>query len=103
LIRSDPECAGFVEWRGQDDALPSRYPNKEQFLFMHQINLEAVDTDGAVREAAEEVSGDTRLSFLRKGAVAGGAALGGGAILSAVIPGTAFAKGAPPGQAVRQG
>jgi hypothetical protein len=65
---------------------------------MHQINLEAVDTDGAIREAAEEVSGDTRLSFLRKGAVAGGAALGGGAILSAVIPGTAFAKGkgAPP-------
>ncbi len=63
---------------------------------MHQINLEAVDTDGAIREAAEEASGDTRLSFLRKGAVAGGAALGGGAILSAVIPGTAFAKGAPP-------
>ena len=63
---------------------------------MHQINLEAVDTDGAIREAAEEVSGDTRLSFLRKGAVAGGAALGGGAILSAVIPGTALAKGAPP-------
>src|ERR1700722_15258324 len=63
---------------------------------MHQMNLEAVDTDGAIREAAEEVSGDTRLSFLRKGAVAGGAALGGGAILSAVIPGPAFAKGAPP-------
>jgi hypothetical protein len=63
---------------------------------MAHINLEAVDTDGAIREAAEEVSGDTRLSFLRKGAVVGGAAVGGGAILSALIPGTALAKGAPP-------
>ena len=52
---------------------------------MTHINLEAVDTDGAIREAAEEVSGDTRLSFLRKGAVAGGAALGGGAILGALV------------------
>ena len=63
---------------------------------MDYLNLEAVDTDGAIREAAEEVAGDTRLSFLRKGAVAGGAALGGGAILSALVPGAAFAKGAPP-------
>jgi hypothetical protein len=63
---------------------------------MAHINLEAVDTDGALREAAEEVSGDTRLSFLRKGAVAGGAAVGGGAILSALVPGTALAAGAPP-------
>jgi Ferritin-like domain len=63
---------------------------------MDYLNLEALDTDGAIREAAEEVSGDTRLSFLRKGAVAGGAALSGGAILSALVPGTALAKGAPP-------
>ena len=63
---------------------------------MTHINLDAVDTDGAIREATEEVSGDTRLSFLRKGAVAGGAALGGGAILSALVPGAALAKGAPP-------
>ena len=63
---------------------------------MAHINLEAVDTDGAIREAAEEVSGDTRMSFLRKGAMAGGAAVSGGAILSALIPGTALAKGAPP-------
>jgi hypothetical protein len=63
---------------------------------MTQINLEAVDTDAAIRDAAREVSGDTRLSFLRKGAVAGGAALSGGAILSALIPSTALAKGAPP-------
>ena len=62
------------------------------------FNLEEVDVDGAVREAEDAVSGDTRLNFLRKGAVAGGAALGGGAILSALVPGAAMAatKGAPP-------
>ncbi len=63
---------------------------------MTRINLEAVDTDGAIREAAEAVSGDTRLAFLRKGAIAGGAAVGGGAILSALIPSAALADGAPP-------
>jgi hypothetical protein len=61
-----------------------------------QMNLEAIDTDGAIREAAEEVAGDTRLSFLRKGAMAGGAALSGGAILSALVPGSALAGGRPP-------
>ena len=62
------------------------------------FNLEEVDVDGAVREAADAVSGDTRLSFLKKGALAGGAALSGGAILTALVPGTALAKevGAPP-------
>ena len=62
------------------------------------FNLEEVDVDGAVREAADKVSGDTRMSFLRKGALAGGAALSGGAILSALVPGVASAatKGAPP-------
>jgi Ferritin-like domain len=65
---------------------------------MSQINLEAVDTDGAIREAADAVAGDTRMSFLRKGTMGGVAALSGGAILSAVIPGAAAAKtvGAPP-------
>jgi ferritin-like protein len=62
------------------------------------LDLHAVDVDGAIREAADVVSGDTRLSFLKKGAVAGGAALSGGAILSALVPGSALAKemGAPP-------
>ena len=63
---------------------------------MDHLNLEAVDVDGAVREAAEEAAGDTRMSFLRKGAVASGAALSGGAILSALVPGAAMAKGNPP-------
>jgi Ferritin-like domain len=59
----------------------------------YQINLDEVDADGAIREAADEVSGDTRLSFLRKSAVAGGAALSGGAVLSALVPGVATASG----------
>jgi Ferritin-like domain len=66
---------------------------------MVHINLDAVDTDGAIAEAAEEVAGDTRLSFLRKGALAGGAAVSGGAILSTLLPGVAMAAtkvGAPP-------
>jgi rubrerythrin len=60
------------------------------------INLEAVDVDGAIREGAEEVGGDTRFSFLRKGAIAGGAALSGGAILAALVPDVALASGRPP-------
>jgi len=63
---------------------------------LEAINLEAVDLDGAIREGAEEVAGDTRMSFLRKGAIAGGAALSGGAILSALIPDVALANGRPP-------
>jgi Ferritin-like domain len=64
---------------------------------MAHINLEAVDTDGAIRDAADEVSGDTRLGFLRKAGVAGGAAIGGGAILGALVsPALASAEGAPP-------
>jgi hypothetical protein len=64
----------------------------------HTINIDEIDVDGAVREAAEEVAGDTRLSFLRKSAVAGGAAVSGGALLSALIPSSALASsgGRPP-------
>jgi hypothetical protein len=58
----------------------------------YEINLDEVDVDGAVREAADEVSGDTRLSFLKKAGLAGGAAIGGGAVLSALAP-SAFAAG----------
>jgi hypothetical protein len=62
----------------------------------YHINLDEIDVDGAVREAADEVSGDTRLSFLKKAGVAGGAVVGGGAVLSAFAP-AAFA-GAPNGR-----
>src|SRR6202041_1826999 len=63
-----------------------------------EINLDEVDVDGAVREAAAEVSGDTRLGFLKKAVLAGGAMVGGGAIVSALAP-SAFASsgaGRPP-------
>jgi hypothetical protein len=64
---------------------------------MTSINLEAVDTDGAIREAAEEVAGHTRIQFLRKAGIAGGAAVGGGAILGGLVaPSLASAAGAPP-------
>jgi len=58
------------------------------------INLDEVDVDGAIGEAAEAVAGDTRMSFLKKAGIAGGAALGGGALLSVLVP-DAFADGGP--------
>jgi Ferritin-like domain len=58
----------------------------------HQINLAEIDADGAVREAADAVSGDTRLSFLKKAGIAGAAAISGGAVLSALAP-SAMAAG----------
>jgi hypothetical protein len=64
----------------------------------HMINLSEVDADGALREAADAVAGDTRLSFLKKAGIAGGAAMSGGAVLSALAP-SAFAAphhGRPP-------
>jgi hypothetical protein len=64
----------------------------------YQVNIEEIDTDGAVREAADAVAGDTRLSFLKKAGVAGGAAVSGGAILSALAPSALAASqhGRPP-------
>src|ERR1700744_4527503 len=66
---------------------------------MKPLSLMDVDTDGAVQEAAEAIAGDTRLDFLRKGALAGGGLLGGGAALAALVPGVAAAasgSGRPP-------
>jgi hypothetical protein len=62
----------------------------------YQINLDEVDVDGAIREAAHAVSGDTRLSFLKKAGVAGGAMVGGGAVLSALAPSALAAGGGRP-------
>jgi rubrerythrin len=69
----------------------------------HHITLERVDVDGAIRETAHEASealeaGDTRLGFLKKAGLAGGAVMGGGALLGALTPGAAMAagKGRPP-------
>jgi hypothetical protein len=64
----------------------------------YQINLAEVDADGAIREAAHEVEGDTRLGFLKKAGLAGGAMVSGGAVLSALAPGAMAASqvGRPP-------
>ena len=68
-----------------------------------RLELKSVDIDGAIREAAEEAvttleDGDTRRSMLRKAGLAGGAVVGGGALLGALVPGTAMAAtaGRPP-------
>lgn len=59
---------------------------------LHEIaTLEDVDRDGAIREAAEAVEGDTRAAFLRKGGILAGAGLG----LAALPAGFALAQGTP--------
>ena len=60
--------------------------------------LAQIDADGAIREAAHEATeslddGDTRLAFMKKAGLAGGAVMGGGALLGALSPGAALAKG----------
>jgi hypothetical protein len=59
----------------------------------YRINLDEIDRDGAVRDAAEAVSGDTRLDFLKKAGVGGAAAISGGAVLSALAPSALAASG----------
>jgi hypothetical protein len=68
-----------------------------------ETSLDRVDVDGAIRETAHDAAealegGDTRLSFLKKAGIAGGAVMGGGALLGALGPGAAIAagKGRPP-------
>lgn len=68
-----------------------------------EITLDRVDVDGAIREAAHEATealepGDTRLGFIKKAGLAGGAVVGGGALLGVLMPGAAIAagKGRPP-------
>jgi hypothetical protein len=46
--------------------------------------LEELDRDGAIRETAEAVAGDSRATFLRRAIVAGGGFAGAGALLAAV-------------------
>ncbi len=74
----------------------------------HSINLQEIDVDGAVSEAREVAidglpAGDTRLSFLRKSAVAGGAAVSGGALLGAFAPSALAAGGGRPPKSFGKG
>lgn len=52
--------------------------------------LEELDVDGAIREAASKVDGDTRAAFLKKAGVGAGAVAAGGAF-AGVIPAVASA------------
>jgi len=55
------------------------------------ITLEQLDVDGAIREGAERVDGNTRAAFLRKAGVFGGSIVAGGAALG-TLPSLASAK-----------
>lgn len=66
-----------------------------------ELTLDDVDVDGAVRETAAEamdaLAGDTRGQFLRRAGIAGGAFMGGGAVLGALAPSAlALGGGRPP-------
>jgi hypothetical protein len=65
---------------------------------MHELNLDMIDQDGAVREAHEAIEGHSRLDFLKKAGIGAAGVASGGAILGALVPGVAMAatKGAPP-------
>ena len=59
-----------------------------------EFTLAEVDRDGAIQEAIEEVSGDSRAGFLTKAAVLSGGLIGGGAVLGAIAsPAAAATKG----------
>ena len=45
------------------------------------LTLEALDTDGAIRESVFQTANDTRATFLRKGLIGGGSLVAGGALL----------------------
>ena len=50
----------------------------------HLPTLDELDVDGAIREAAEKVDGDTRRAFLRKAGLGAGAVMAGGAFFGAL-------------------
>ena len=70
---------------------------------MSELKLSDVDVDGAIRESAQDAreevireggEGDTRLDFFKKAGIAGGAVVGGGALMGALVPAVADASAA---------
>jgi len=59
------------------------------------ITLETVDTDGAIRGAAEDAGLDTRHDFFKKAALTGGATAIGGGILMGGFPSIALGAARP--------
>src|SRR5215210_8735271 len=78
--------------RGPSGRATQAKPPKNGETFM--LEIEQLDQDGALREAEEAVTGDSRADFLRKAALGGGAMIGGGALLGA-LPSLAAAKPSP--------
>ena len=65
----------------------------ENHVKADHLSLDVVDVDGAIREAAEAVSGDTRGRFLAKAGLLGGGLIGSSALLG-FNPATAGAQSA---------
>jgi hypothetical protein len=63
----------------------------ENHVKADHLSLDVVDVDGAIREAAEAVSGDTRARFLAKAGLLGGGLVGSSALLG-LDPATAGAQ-----------
>ena len=63
----------------------------ENHVKSDHLSLDVVDIDGAIREAAEAVSGDTRARFLTKAGLLGGGLVGSSALLG-FNPATAGAQ-----------
>jgi hypothetical protein len=59
-------------------------------ITVEALDIETLDTDGAIRETDSAIDGDTRADLFRKGAVGGAALVGGGVLLSG-FPGIANA------------
>ena len=55
------------------------------------LTLDAVDSDGAIRESLDAVQGDTRARFLAKAGLFGGGAFGGAALLGLTAEGASAA------------
>ena len=58
---------------------------------MSHLTLDAVDSDGAIRESLDAVQGDTRARFLAKAGLFGGGAFGGAALLGLTAEGASAA------------
>jgi Ferritin-like domain len=60
-------------------------------ITVEALNLDTLDTDGAIREAEDAVAADTRADFFRKAAIGGGSLVAGGVLMSG-LPALAEAK-----------
>ena len=57
------------------------------------MDIERLDTDGALRETAAAAAGDTRAQFLAKAGLLGGGLVGSAALLRPEVAAAASAKG----------